>query len=86
MGDVCVFSLGDRQGQILTPQDLPVGGPPVIAYPMDGVTFQDGKARPNTLSVLATPPRSILRIAHGLGVDPHCALWPCCRCGWWTAG
>ncbi len=34
-GDVFVFSAENRQGQILTPQDVPAGGPPVIAYPMD---------------------------------------------------
>jgi rieske iron-sulfur protein len=34
-GDVFVFSAENRQGQILTPQDVPMGGPPVIVYPMD---------------------------------------------------
>jgi Rieske Fe-S protein len=37
-GDMLVFSAEDRQGQILTPQDVPLGGPPVIAYPMDAAT------------------------------------------------
>jgi len=37
-GDALTFSLGDRQGQVITPQDLPVGGPPIIAYPMDVTT------------------------------------------------
>jgi rieske iron-sulfur protein len=34
-GDVFVFSAENRQGQILTLQDAPIGGPPVIVYPMD---------------------------------------------------
>src|ERR1041384_6954610 len=34
-GDVFVFSAENRQGQILTPQDVPIGGPPVVVYPMD---------------------------------------------------
>ncbi|MGE0682324.1 MAG: ubiquinol-cytochrome c reductase iron-sulfur subunit [Candidatus Binatia bacterium] len=37
-GDVFVFSLGDRQGQPVTLQDLPLGGPPIVAYPMDAGT------------------------------------------------
>jgi len=34
-GDFFTFSLGDRQGQLVTPQDLLLGGPPLIAYPLD---------------------------------------------------
>lgn len=33
VGDAFVFSAENRQGQIITPQDLPLGGPPVVAYP-----------------------------------------------------
>lgn len=36
--DRFVFRFGDRQGQIITIQDLPLGGPPVIAYPLDPQT------------------------------------------------
>lgn len=44
VGDWLVFSLGERQGQFITPQDLPLEGPPVIAYPMDPgtQTVRDG--------------------------------------------
>ena len=34
-GDHFVFTSGERQGTIITLEDLPVGGPPVTAYPMD---------------------------------------------------
>ncbi len=34
-GDRFVFAAGDRSGQLITAADLPVGGPPVTAYPMD---------------------------------------------------
>ena len=34
-GDQFVFPLGDREGQIITPEDLPLGGPQQLAYPMD---------------------------------------------------
>lgn len=36
--DRFVFRSGERQGQMITQQDLPLGGPPVIAYPMDTKT------------------------------------------------
>ena len=33
--DRFVFAGGDRKGQLITLADLPAGGPPVTAYPMD---------------------------------------------------
>jgi len=33
--DRLVFAGGDRKGQLITLADLPAGGPPVTAYPMD---------------------------------------------------
>jgi len=38
VGDLFVVSLGDHQGQLVTLQDLQLGGPPVIAYPVDPST------------------------------------------------
>ena len=34
-GDLFVFALGDRQGQVITPEDVPEAGPQIIAYPME---------------------------------------------------
>ena len=34
-GDRLVFTVGDRKGEVITSGNLPVGGPPVTAYPMD---------------------------------------------------
>src|SRR5437867_7715260 len=34
-GDRFVFPFGDREGQLITPEDLPLGGPQQLAYPMD---------------------------------------------------
>jgi Rieske Fe-S protein len=34
-GDRFVFPFGDREGQLVTPEDLPLGGPQQLAYPMD---------------------------------------------------
>jgi Rieske Fe-S protein len=33
--DRLVFASGDRKGQLITLADLPAGGPPLTAYPMD---------------------------------------------------
>jgi len=43
-GDRFVFALGDRAGQIIKPEDLPLGGPQQLAYPMDTETkvIRDG--------------------------------------------
>jgi rieske iron-sulfur protein len=34
-GDRLVFAFGDRAGQIIKPEDLPLGGPQQLAYPID---------------------------------------------------
>ena len=38
IGDILVFSSGDRQGQPLVASDVPLGGPPVTAYPLEPKT------------------------------------------------
>ena len=35
-GDRFVFALGEREGQVVTPEDVPLGGPQIFAYPADG--------------------------------------------------
>ena len=35
MNDRLVFASGDRKGRLITLADLPAGGPPLTAYPMD---------------------------------------------------
>ena len=37
-GDRFVFFSGDKKGELITPEDLPVGGPQVMAWPMDPAT------------------------------------------------
>src|SRR5262249_45212133 len=43
-GDRFVFAFGDRAGQMIKPDDLPLGGPQQLAYPMDPETkaIRDG--------------------------------------------
>ena len=35
IGDLFVFFSGDRKGEVIKPDDLPLGGPQEMAYPMD---------------------------------------------------
>jgi Rieske Fe-S protein len=37
-GDLFVFLSGKRKGQVIKPDDLPLGGPQTLAYPMDPAT------------------------------------------------
>jgi rieske iron-sulfur protein len=43
-GDQFVFATGERKGAVIAPADLPLGGPQVLAYPMDPhtKTVRDG--------------------------------------------
>jgi rieske iron-sulfur protein len=88
-GDVFVFSLGDRRGQLITPQDLPLGGPPVIAYPMEltSQTIRDGSRLNQVLLVrlaqeeLAEQTRSVA--AEGIvGYSAVCTHTGCNISGW----
>jgi Rieske Fe-S protein len=38
VGDRFVFPYGDREGQVIRPGDLPLGGPQQVAFPMDPAT------------------------------------------------
>jgi Rieske Fe-S protein len=37
-GDRFVFFSGERKGEIIKPEDLPLGGPQILAYPIDPAT------------------------------------------------
>lgn len=88
-GDSLVFSLGDRQGQLITLQDLPLGGPPVIAYPLEPgtQTVRDGSRLNRVLLVhlvpedLAAPTRTVA--AEGIvGYSAICTHTGCDVSGW----
>lgn len=59
-GDRFVFSEGDHAGGIITPDALPMGGPPVLAWPMDPRTavVRDG-SRLNQVLLLQLDPASL---------------------------
>jgi rieske iron-sulfur protein len=55
--DVLVFSEGEHAGEVIRPQDLKLGGPPVHAWPMDSKTSVVRKgSRLNELLVLRLDP------------------------------
>jgi rieske iron-sulfur protein len=56
VGDQLVFALGDRQGQLITPQDVPLSGPPVTAHAKDPTTqvVRDG-SRLNRVLLVRLP-------------------------------
>ncbi len=89
VGDFLVFSFGDRQGQSIAPPDLPLGGPPVVAYPMEPQTrtIRDGSRLNQVLLVrfareeLSEPTRTIA--AEGVvGYSAACTHTGCDVIGW----
>ena len=55
--DRLVFTSGDKQGEIIGPQDLKAGGPQLFAYPMDPVTkvIRDGSRLNQVMLVQLDP-------------------------------
>jgi Rieske Fe-S protein len=89
VGDIFVFPLGDLQGQVITPQALPVGGPPVIAYPTDPATqtLRNG-SRLNRVLLIRLAQEDLTeqtRAVAGEGVVGYSAICPHTGCdviGW----
>ena len=59
-GDQLVFVLGDRKGEVIKVADLAVGGPQLLAYPMDPTSkvVRDG-SRLNQLLVIRLDPAKL---------------------------
>lgn len=58
--DVLVFSEGERAGEVIRPQDLKLGGPPVRAWPRDSKTSVVRKgSRLNELLVVRLHPAEL---------------------------
>jgi Rieske Fe-S protein len=56
--DLFVFADGDREGEIIAPDDVPLGGPPVAAFPMDAASGRvRNRSRLNRVV--------LIRLAHG---------------------
>lgn len=59
-GDSFVFALGDREGQVVTPEDVPFGGPQVFVYPADASgTHIDNDSRLDQVILLRVDPSTL---------------------------
>jgi Rieske Fe-S protein len=69
-GDLMVFASGDKAREVITLADLPVGGPPVMAWPMDAATksLRDG-SRLNQVVVIRLPAESLDETTRAHSVD-----------------
>ena len=89
VGDLLVFALGDRQGQEIALQDVPLGGPPVTAYAKDPTTqiVRDG-SRLNRVLLIRLVPEGLTEqtraaAAEGLvGYSAVCTHTGCDVIGW----
>lgn len=82
--DRFVFRSGERQGQMITQHDLPLGGPPVIAYPMDAKTgiIRNG-SRLNQILLLRLPEAELTeptRPVAAEGIVAYSAICPHTGC------
>jgi rieske iron-sulfur protein len=89
VGDIFIFPLGDHQGQVITPQDLPVGGPPVLAYPTDPTTqtLRNGSRLNRVLLVRLAPedltePTRAVAVEGVVGYSAICSHTGCDVIGW----
>jgi len=88
-GDLFVFAEGDRDGEVITPADIPAGGPQVQAWPMDPKTkvVRDG-SRLNQVQLLRLDPGefdedTLPRTADGIvAYSAICAHAGCPVTGW----
>ncbi len=89
IGDIFLFSAGAHQGQVVTLNNLPEGGPPAFAYPLDPKTqtLRDGSRLNRVLLVhlaqaaLTDPTRAVA--AEGVvGYSAICPHTGCDVSGW----
>jgi rieske iron-sulfur protein len=59
-GDQLVFAQGERKGQVVRPEDLPLGGPQQLAFPKDPATdtIRDG-SRLNQIALIRLDPAEL---------------------------
>ncbi len=70
LGDRFVFPFGEREGQIVTPADLPLGGPQQLAYPMDPLAklVRNGSAL-NLVALIRLDPAELSDETRALAAD-----------------
>src|SRR3989454_10830052 len=90
-GDQFVFSSGDRDGQLVTPEYLPLGGPQQLAYPMDprAKIVRNGSTL-NLVALVRFDPAELAEetralAADGVGADSAICTHPGCPVSMWQA-
>lgn len=69
-GDVLVFAFGGREGQVIAPFDVPLGGPQVFAYPADaGGGHVASDSRLNQVMLVRMDPSSLTDETAARAVD-----------------
>jgi Rieske Fe-S protein len=78
-GDRFVFFSGDRKGEIVKLEDLPLGGPQVLAYPMDPATntVRSG-SRLNQVALVRFDPASLSEKTRAKAADGAVAYSAVC--------
>jgi hypothetical protein len=69
-GDVLVFAFGDREGQVIAPSDVPLGGPQIFAYPGDaGGGHVASESRLDQVMLVRLDPASLTEETASRAVD-----------------
>ncbi len=69
-GDELVFAFGDREGQVIAPSDVPLGGPQVFAYPADtGGGHVASESRLDQVMLVRMDPASLTEETAARAVD-----------------
>ena len=69
-GDRFVFPFGEKEGQIITPADLPLGGPQQQAYPMDpGAKIVRNGSTLNLILLIRLDPAQLSEETRALAAD-----------------
>jgi Rieske Fe-S protein len=78
-GDQFVFFAGDRKGEVIKAEDLPMGGPQVLAYPMDPSTstVRDG-SRLNQVVMIRLEPAQLSKDTSANAADGVVAYSAAC--------
>ncbi|WP_426614561.1 ubiquinol-cytochrome c reductase iron-sulfur subunit [Bradyrhizobium sp. McL0616] len=78
-GDLLVFSEGDQEGKLVTSADLPLGGPPVHAWPKDPKTSVVRSAsRLNEILIIRLDPEELDEQTRARAVDGMIAYTAIC--------
>ncbi|WP_454630622.1 QcrA and Rieske domain-containing protein [Bradyrhizobium cenepequi] len=78
-GDLLVFTSGDRREQIIRPDDLTIGAPPTLAFPMDPASrsVRDG-SRINMIVLIRVDSNEIAEADRGRAADGIVAFSAIC--------